>query len=135
MRRNKIRKKPNIKSNFYFKTIGIMLVLTTLGILYVWQNVQAVKIGYQIKQKEKEIKILQKKLRGLEIIVARLKMPNMIKKKLNENNISLSVPDSWQIVKIPQPLLYFNDCFTVSPQENIYEENKAGKTLIKIKKT
>ena len=132
MRRNKRVLQKKLKLNFYVKTIGVTVIVVSLGILYVWQNIQSVRIGYRIKQKEQIVKELQKKLHGLEVTVARLKMPQTIKRSLEENNISLSVPQSWQIVKISEVPLYFDDCFSISSQEIIYDENQIGKTLIAI---
>ena len=132
MKKNRRTHKNNLKSAFYIKTIGLTVIFVLLGILYVWQNVQAVKIGYHIKKKERSVQDLQKQLRSLEVIVSRLKMPREIKKNLLENNINLTVPQSWQIVRITEKPSYYEDFFTISSHDIAFTDSQIGKTIIAV---
>lgn len=81
-------------------TVAIVCI-TTAGLLYVGQTVDAVKIGYTIrKQEERKIQLLDR-ARALKYNIARLKAPDTLERKLQTQRIVLSSPKSWQTLVMP----------------------------------
>ncbi|MFC1668510.1 hypothetical protein ACFL1T_03915 [Chlamydiota bacterium] len=128
----RIKRKNAAKSRFILKTFTITVFFAFIGICYVWQQVQAVRIGYTIKNKENITKELHKKMQSLEVVLSRLKMPHCIKNNLAEKNINLCVPDSWQIVKVSKENLLFTDLYSIDSHKKIHDSSKQGKTIISI---
>jgi cell division protein FtsL len=90
---------------FVFIVIGVCLAL-----FYVWQNVQLVRMGFRIKEKERTVLELSKRSKALEIDLSVLKMPSRIMARIREEGLELNIPEIWQIVRIQEePILYEED--------------------------
>ncbi|MDP3980161.1 MAG: hypothetical protein Q8Q33_01965 [Chlamydiota bacterium] len=87
-----------------FCAIGTMVVL---ALFYVWQHVQSVQLGYEIKGQERVIMKLQEQNRSLQMEFAFQKMPSRILARVEDNNLQLGLPNRWHMVKVKMdPVLY-----------------------------
>ena len=79
------------------KRFMAFLVLATLaGLFYVYEEVEAVKVGYEIRKQEQEKSMLLDRARALKYNIARLKAPQTLERKLLAQRINLESPKSWQ---------------------------------------
>lgn len=79
------------------KRLAAILILTTLtGLFYVYEEVEAVKIGYEIRRQEQDKASQLDRLRDLNYNIARLKAPEFLERQLLARNIKLESPKSWQ---------------------------------------
>lgn len=86
--------------------ISALLCATFASLFYVYAEVEAVRIGYQIReQEEKRVQLLDR-TRTLKYNNARLKAPGNLQKKLLSQHTVLDTPRSWQtlVVKSGQPV-------------------------------
>ena len=108
--RRRTRQEGGSRWNVVMKTFAFLVIAISLALFYVWQNVQLVRLGYRIKEKEKSVLELSKRSKALEIDLSMLKMPNRIISKIKEEGLNLKIPEIWQIVKLhEEPLLYEED--------------------------
>ena len=78
------------------KFISIMICTTLAGLLCVYGEVEAVKIGYEIhKQQEIKTQALDR-ARALKYNIASLKAPQNLERRLLAQRIVLESPKSWQ---------------------------------------
>ena len=74
---------------------------TLAGLFYVHAEVEAVKIGYEIrKQEEAKVQALDR-ARALKYNIARLKAPGNLERKLLAQRIQLESPKAWQTLVLP----------------------------------
>ena len=79
----------------------IVVALGTVASLgYVSQEVEAVKIGYQIRKQEETKTLFLDRARALKYNIARLTAPNTLEKRLTAQKINLQSPKSWQTLVI-----------------------------------
>lgn len=84
------------------KRFAAILVLATLaGLFYVYEEVEAVKIGYEIRKLDQEKSLLLDRSRALQYNIARLKAPESLEKRLLDQRIKLESPKSWQTLAAP----------------------------------
>ena len=92
------------------RTFAFIAISVFLALFYVWQNVQLVRLGYSIKEKEKMVIELSKRSKAMEIDLSILKMPSRIMSRIKENGLSMELPHIRQIVKVQgDPVLYQED--------------------------
>src|SRR3989344_917895 len=78
------------------KFISVMICTTLAGLLCVYGEVEAVKIGYEIrKQQEVKMQALDR-TRALKYNIASLKAPKNLERRLLAQRIVLESPKSWQ---------------------------------------
>ena len=82
------------------RLIVILLCLTSAGLFYVYQEVEAVKIGYTIRKQEQIKTESLDRARSLKYNIARLKAPLDLEKRLLAEHILLESPKSWQTLMI-----------------------------------
>ncbi|MBI1884521.1 MAG: hypothetical protein HYS08_10025 [Chlamydiae bacterium] len=80
-----------------------------LALFYVWQNVQVVRMGYQIKEKERMALELSKHERTLETDLSALKMPSRIMIKAEEEGLGLAMSDVLKVVKLHEEPVFYED--------------------------
>ncbi len=113
-----------------FKTFLFLVLAVCLALFYVWQNVQLVRVGYKIKEKEKMVMELSKRSKALEMDLSMLKMPSRIISKIEEQGLNLAIPDVWKVVRLDQePILYEEDLLNQDWQTRL-----ASNALIDISK-
>ena len=81
--------------------ITAMILITSAGLFYVYEEVEAVKIGYTIRKQEETKTLMLDRTRALKYNIARLKAPNNLEKKLLAQRIVLEPPKSWQTIVMP----------------------------------
>ncbi len=79
---------------------AVIAIATTASLLYVSQEVEAVKIGYTIRKQEETKTQFLDRGRALKYNIAKLKAPNTLEKRLTAQKISLQSPKSWQTLVI-----------------------------------
>lgn len=122
--RRRRRQEGGARWSVILRTFAVLVVGVSLALFYVWQNVQLVRVGYQIKAKERALLELSKRSKALEIDVTMLKMPSRVVAKIEEEELGLDIPKMWQIVKLQEePVLYEEDL--ISPDWG-YEDFRSG---------
>ena len=97
-----------------YRNVALILGLVLLSFFYVWQNVQSMQLGYEIRSLEKRLAVLQEHNRSLLMELSFEKMPHRVLAKVNEKGLDLSLPRSWRMVKVKlDPMLYADDFMTL----------------------
>lgn len=97
-----------------FRSFGLILGLVLLAFFYVWQNVQSMQLGYEIRTLEKKLANLQEEHRSLRMELSFEKMPNRVLAQVRDKGLDLSLPKSWRMVKVKlDPVLYTDDFLAV----------------------
>lgn len=81
---------------------AIVVLATLAGLFYVFEEVEAVKIGYQIRRQEEQKVLALDRGRALKYNIARLKAPHNLERKLLAQRIQLESPKSWQTIVLPE---------------------------------
>jgi len=82
--------------------LAFLSCATLAGLFYVYAEVEAVKIGYEIrKHEEARVQALDRG-RALKYNIARLKAPGNLEQKLLARRIQLESPKAWQTLVLPQ---------------------------------
>ena len=85
------------------KRLTFFVIATTLACLfYVFQEVEAVKVGYRIRKQMEEKTQLLDHARNLKYNISRLKAPADLQKRLSDRNIVLGAPQAWQTLVLSQ---------------------------------
>ena len=66
-----------------------MFVLSVVALLYVWQHISIIRLGYEIKKKENFLEILIDEQARLESLVSKIESPANIEKKLVSSKMDL----------------------------------------------
>lgn len=82
-----------------FMTVVVMGTLA--GLLSVYTEVEAVKIGYTIRKQEETRTLLLDRSRALKYNIARLKAPHNLERRLQAQQIALREPASWKTLVVP----------------------------------
>ena len=83
------------------KRFTAFLVLITLAALtYVYEEVEAVRVGYAIRRQEEARTALLDRGRALRFSIAHLKAPHNLERKLLAQHITLASPKSWQTLLV-----------------------------------
>ena len=86
------------------KRFTAILVLSTFaGLFYVYEEVEAVKVGYFIRQEEQAKALALDRSRALKYNIARLKAPETLERKLEAQSIKLEAPTAWQTLVMDNP--------------------------------
>lgn len=113
------------------RTFAFLVLGVGLALFYVWQNVQSVRIGYQIKERERTVLELSKQARSLEMDLAALKMPSRILNKIEEKGLLLSIPKGWTMVKLHEPMVFYESDLVSSDMR--YDHLGSGSLLMNSK--
>ena len=96
------------------KSFGFISGLVLLAFFYVWQNVQSMQLGYEIRNLEKQLARIQEENRSLSMELSFEKMPNRILAKVKNKGLDLNLPKRWRMVKVKlDPVLYTDDFLSV----------------------
>lgn len=82
---------------------AILILSTFAGLFYVYEEVEAVKIGYLIRQEEQAKSLELDRSRALKYNIARLKAPETLERKLQAQSIKLEAPKTWQTLVMESP--------------------------------
>ena len=83
--------------------ITCLVLATAASLFYVYQEVEAVKVGYMIRKQEETKTLYLDRARALKYNIARLKAPNNMERRLLSARIVLQAPKSWQTLVIASP--------------------------------
>lgn len=134
-RRTYIRRQPKqtggtMGGGVALKTFLFLVLAVCLALFYVWQNVQLVRIGYKIKEKEKMVMDLSKRSKALEMDLSMLKMPSRIMNGVEERGLDMTIPDVCKVVRVDaEPILYEEDLVNCD-----WEKRLASNALIDVSK-
>ena len=79
------------------------LALATLtGLFYVYEEVEAVKIGYTIRQQEEIRAAALDRDRAFKYNIARLKAPQTLERKLLAQRVQLESPKTWKTLVLAE---------------------------------
>lgn len=81
----------------------ILACITLASLFYVYEEVEAVRVGYQIRLLEERKTQFLDRARALQYNIARLKAPHNLEKKLQAQRIVLESPKTWQTIVLPEP--------------------------------
>jgi cell division protein FtsL len=79
--------------------IGLVLVLSAFGFVFVWQRVQVIKTGYEIEALKKERDALRTTNKSLLIETATLTSPERVE-AIARKNIGMRQPQDEQLVMV-----------------------------------
>lgn len=82
------------------KFVAMVVLVTLAGLVYVYSEVEAVKIGYTIRKQEETKTMFLDRARALQYNIARLKSPANLERKLLAQKINLESPKSWQTLVV-----------------------------------
>ena len=80
-----------------------MVLITSVALLYVHQQVQLLKISYEINSNEKEITRLLDQNKILIYNVTELKSPVYLDNKFLASKKNYAIPKQWQVVEVAAP--------------------------------
>ena len=75
--------------------------VTLAALFYVYEEIEAVKVGYEIQKKEDAKTQALDRGRALKYNIARLEAPHNLERKLLAQRIQLESPKSWQTLVLP----------------------------------
>ncbi len=82
---------------------ALVICVTLAGLVYVYAEIEAVKIGYRIqKQEQMKVQALDR-ARALQYNIARLEAPHNLERKLQAQRIQLESPRQWQTLVLSSP--------------------------------
>ncbi|MBA7530876.1 hypothetical protein ES705_23087 [subsurface metagenome] len=80
------------------RLILIIGLITFLGLITAWQQIQTLRLGYQISEANQTKKQLLDEEKALEICVARLKSPGNLLARSVRMKVNLVYPEKWGLV-------------------------------------
>ncbi|MEK7448119.1 MAG: hypothetical protein AAB019_01405 [Planctomycetota bacterium] len=85
------------------RLIIIIILLTALGLITAWQQIQTVRYGYKITTTAQSQNQLLETRKNLEVKLAEVKSPENLVIKADALKIMLTYPKNWNIVDLSQP--------------------------------
>ena len=82
---------------------GVLAVVTLAGLVYVYTEIEAVKIGYAIQKQEERKMLSLDRQRALKYNRARMKSPGVLEKRLEAGRIALESPKVWRTLVLSNP--------------------------------
>jgi hypothetical protein len=83
-----------------FKYIILLGIVTLTALVYVHQQVELVKLSYEIDCKEKKLKEMLDRRGILRYNISNLESPSRLEKVLLERKVSVSYPKKGQIIRL-----------------------------------
>jgi len=103
-----------------------------LGLFYVWQNVQVIRQGFQIMEKEESLSKHQRTSQLLETELATLMMPKRIQKQIMNKDIPLELARGWHVIYLNETPFFYLDEMPINPK--LDGNGVIGHTIINIAK-
>ena len=82
------------------KFIFCIWIITAFALLYVWQQVELVRVSYEIREAKCEVAHLLDQNRYLRYNVASLSSPSRLAKEKSVRNLELEPPKSLELVRL-----------------------------------
>jgi len=83
-----------------FKYIILLSIVTLTALVYVHQQVELVKLSYEIDCKEKKLKELLDRKGILRYNISNLESPSRLEKVLLDRKVSVSYPKKGQVIRL-----------------------------------
>ncbi|MDP3730448.1 MAG: hypothetical protein Q8R14_02860 [Candidatus Omnitrophota bacterium] len=83
-----------------FKYIALLGIITLIALVYVHQQVELVKLSYEIDCKEKKLKEMLDRKGVLRYNISNLESPSRLEKVLLERKVSVSYPKRGQVIRL-----------------------------------
>ncbi|MDD5644638.1 MAG: hypothetical protein PHO00_04230 [bacterium] len=98
--RNRRLRLNTAQNSMMMRMISYFSILVVYGFFFVWQNIQCVKTGENIRELEEKTKKIIKENNRLEFEITRLKAPYSIQNSIKEYNLQMVAARENQIVKL-----------------------------------
>ncbi len=98
--RNRKLRLNTTQNSMMLKMISFVSILAAYGFFFVWQNIQCVQTGENIRELEVRLKKVVKENKRLEFEITQLKAPYNIHKSIKEHNLQMVAVRENQIVKL-----------------------------------
>ncbi len=82
------------------KFIFYIWIITAFALLYVWQQVELVRVSYEIREAKCEVAHLLDQNGSLRYNVASLSSPSRLAKEKSVRNLELELPKSLKLVRL-----------------------------------
>ena len=89
-----------------FKYIILLGIVTLTALVYVHQQVELVKLSYEIDCKEKKLKEMLDRKGILRYNISNLESPSRLEKVLLERKVSISYPRRGQVIRLARSSSY-----------------------------
>ena len=89
-----------------FRYIIILGIITFTSLIYVHQQVELVKLSYEIDCKEKKLKEMLDRRGVLRYNVSNLESPSRLEKVLLDRKVSVSYPRKGQVIRLARSPSY-----------------------------
>lgn len=99
---NRRRKVGMAKGMWVGRLAMISAIAVSLSLWYVWQRVQMVNVGYQIREKERKLSTVKKENQVLRMKIAQMKSPKNIEAMIRAKELELVSTKNWQLVVLPK---------------------------------
>ena len=83
-----------------FRSITTIAMITFLGLVYVHQQVELVKLSYSIETKEKKLRVMLDRKERLDYNINNLEDPSRLENVLMAKNIDVGFPGKHHVVKV-----------------------------------
>ena len=91
-----------------FKYIIFLGMVTLIALVYVHQQVELVKLSYEIDCKEKKLKEMLDRKGVLRYNISNLESPSRLEKVLLERKVSVSYPKKGQVIRLARNSSYIS---------------------------
>jgi len=85
------------------RCLAITGLVTVLGLLYVFQQTQVLKLAYRITAEEQKLEAAQDRRTALEFALSTLESPVSIERNFMLPNGSFEMPSAFRLVKLERP--------------------------------
>ena len=99
---NRRRKVGMAKGMWVGRLAMVSAIAVSLSLWYVWQRVQMVNVGYQIREKERKLSTVKKENQVLPKKIAQMKSPKNIEAMIRAKDLELVSTKNWQLVVLPK---------------------------------
>ena len=86
------------------KLLTGIAIITAGFLLYVHERVEMLRESYQIYKTSRQLSERAEEYRRLKFEVTQLRSPEALEKRLQEVNLSLTLPKQIKVLRVPQPL-------------------------------
>lgn len=97
-----MKKQYNKNSNGFFRISAfmIMIIISFVALLIVWQKLAITKLGFAIRENELKLEQLNDDKARLQCLIASMESPSNIQKLLAYLNLNLSQSKSPKVIKV-----------------------------------
>lgn len=86
----------------FFSTVALGLLILAAALLYVWQHVQVVRLGYEIEQLRETQAALVQENKALKLELGQLRSLKRVE-EIARKRLGMVTPAPGQVILIPQP--------------------------------